>query len=167
MSEKRFEIDGVEVERFMLVFGDDGTRIVDNQTGKELYAIDVVGVLNEQQDTITLLKIRLEKINGGYGHLTHKNGLTPNEWLLQSQEQELRKKNERIHELIEEYGENIAEISKLQYENKTLRKTCRQLQDKIDFLCEVFDYGSDESIQKVKKYEKSKIKVMKNDKQNW
>ena len=56
MSEKRFEVDGVEVERFMLVFGDDGTRVVDNQTGKELYAIDVVDLLNEQQSTIEQLQ---------------------------------------------------------------------------------------------------------------
>lgn len=71
MSEKRFEVDGVEVERYMLVFGDDGTRIVDNQTGKELYAIDIAGLLNEQQATIDGLKEKLcelgvsdVKING-------------------------------------------------------------------------------------------------------
>ena len=58
MSEKRFEDDGVEVERFMLVFGDDGTRVVDNQTGKELYAIDVVDLLNDQQYTIDKLEQR-------------------------------------------------------------------------------------------------------------
>ena len=58
MSEKRFEVDGVEVERFMLVFGDDGTRVVDNQTGKELYAIDVVDLLNDQQYTIDKLEQR-------------------------------------------------------------------------------------------------------------
>ena len=60
MSEQRFEVDGVEVERFMLVFGDDGTRVVDNQTGKELYAIDVVDLLNEQQSTIERLERKLE-----------------------------------------------------------------------------------------------------------
>ena len=60
MSEKRFEVDGVEVERFMLVFGDDGTRVVDNQTGKELYAIDVVDLLNDQQSTIERLEGKLE-----------------------------------------------------------------------------------------------------------
>ena len=60
MSEKRFEVDGVEVERFMLVFGDDGTRVVDNQTGKELYAIDVVDLLNDQQYTIERLEGKLE-----------------------------------------------------------------------------------------------------------
>lgn len=62
MSEKRFEDDGVEVERFMLVFGDDGTRIVDNQTGKELYAIDIVGLLNEQQATIQSLEEENEQL---------------------------------------------------------------------------------------------------------
>ena len=63
MSEKRFEVDGVEVERFMLVFGDDGTRVVDNQTGKELYAIDVVDLLNEQQAIITELNKQIEQLN--------------------------------------------------------------------------------------------------------
>ena len=58
MSEKRFEVDGVEVERFMLVFGDDGKWVVYNQTGKELYAIDVVDLLNDQQYTIDKLEQR-------------------------------------------------------------------------------------------------------------
>ena len=62
MSEKRFEVDGVEVERFMLVFGDDGTRVVDNQTGKELYAIDVVDLLNEQQTIIKSKDKELERL---------------------------------------------------------------------------------------------------------
>lgn len=48
------------------------------------------------------LKERLERINGGYGHLTHRNGLTANEWLIESQEKELKKKNEQISDLKEE-----------------------------------------------------------------
>ena len=56
MSEKRFTIDGVEVERFMMVFGDDGTRIVDNQTNKELYAIECCDLLNQLCDENEQLK---------------------------------------------------------------------------------------------------------------
>ena len=55
MSEKRF-IDGVEVEKYMLVFGEDGTRIVDNENEKELYAIDVVALLNQLSDENEQLK---------------------------------------------------------------------------------------------------------------
>ena len=73
MSEKRFEVDGVEVERFMLVFGDDGTRVVDNQTGKELYAIDVVDLLNEQQDTIGEQKIAIDELITDYKKLEKEN----------------------------------------------------------------------------------------------
>lgn len=64
MSEKQFEVDGVEVERYMLVFGDDGTRIVDNQTGKELYAIDIVGLLNElSEENEQLEKGKMEALS--------------------------------------------------------------------------------------------------------
>jgi len=48
------------------------------------------------------LKERLERINGGYGHLTYHNGLTANEWLIESQEREIKKKNEQISDLKEE-----------------------------------------------------------------
>ena len=68
MSEQRFEVDGVEVERFMLVFGDDGTRVVDNQTGKELYAIDVVDLLNEQQ---TIIKSKDKELERLYNYFKH------------------------------------------------------------------------------------------------
>ena len=61
------------------------------------------------------LKERLERINGGYGHLTHRNGLTANEWLIESQERELKKKNEQISNLREE---NI--------ELKKLKKYCAE-----------------------------------------
>ena len=88
MSEKRFEVDGVEVERFMLVFGDDGTRVVDNQTGKELYAIDVVDLLNEQQDIINELQSIInhcerktgsgKKMKSEEPVYYNSNGLSPN-----------------------------------------------------------------------------------------
>ena len=82
------------------------------------------------------LKERLEKINGGYGHLTHRNGLTANEWLIESQERELKKKNEQISDWIERHSKDIAKIgeqkatiSALKEENielKKLRKYCAE-----------------------------------------
>lgn len=75
------------------------------------------------------LKERLEKINGGYGHLTHYKGLTANEWLIQSQEKELKKKDERISEWIEQHSKDIEKISEqnkliqnLQEENDKLKE---------------------------------------------
>lgn len=65
MSEKRYEVDGVEVERYMLVFGDEGTRIVDNQTGKELYAIELVDLLNELSTNCSQLQEENEQLEKG------------------------------------------------------------------------------------------------------
>ena len=45
----------------------------------------------------------------------------------------------------------VALLNKLNNENKSLKKEVETLQKKIDLLCEVFDYGSDESIRKMKK----------------
>jgi len=52
-----------------------------------------------------------------------------------------------------EFGteEIVVLLNKLNNENKTLKKEVETLQKKIDLLCEVFDYGSDESIRKMKK----------------
>lgn len=47
--------------------------------------------------------------------------------------------------------EIVVLLNKLNNENKTLKKEVETLQKKIDLLCEVFDYGSDESIRKMKK----------------
>ena len=44
---KEYKIDDVECERYMMVFGEDGTKIVDNETGKELYVVDCVTLLND------------------------------------------------------------------------------------------------------------------------
>ena len=60
------------------------------------------------------LKERLEKINGGYGHLTHRNGLTANEWLIESQEKELKKKNEQISDWIKQHSKDIEKIGEQQ-----------------------------------------------------
>lgn len=102
--------------------------------------------LNKQDANITHLRRRLEKINGGYGHLTHHNGLTANEWVIQSQEKELKKKDEQISGWIEKYAENIVRIrdqqriinelkeenEKLQKENNDYEKQFRIINDKID-----------------------------------
>lgn len=71
-------------------------------------------IIKKQEVTIITLKRRLEKINGGYGHLTHKKGLTPNEWLLRTQERELKKKDEQISNWIEQHSKDIAKISEQQ-----------------------------------------------------
>ena len=60
-------------------------------------------------------------------------------------------------EMLEKINEQQATIRKLQdlcgesdYENARLRRENKKLQRKIDWLCETFDYGSDESIRKMK-----------------
>ena len=102
--------------------------------------------LNKQDANITRLRRRLEQINGGYGHLTHRNGLTANEWVIQSQEKELKKKDEQISGWIEKYAENIVRIrdqqrminelkeenEKLQKKNNDYEKQFRIINDKID-----------------------------------
>jgi len=62
-----------------------------------------------------------------------------------------------IEELEEKIGEQQATISTLQdlcgksdYENAMLRLENKELQKKVDWLCEVFDYGSDESMKVVR-----------------
>lgn len=105
MSEKRFRV------RFEQ---EDGRGEIVNEKGVELTAREVVDLLNKQQDTIITLRRRLEKINGGYGHLPHKKGLTPNEWVIEAQEKELKNKDEMISEFIERHSEDIVKISELQ-----------------------------------------------------
>ena len=73
------------------------------------------------------LKERLEKINDGYGHLTHRNGLTANEWLIESQERELKKKNEEISDWIERHSKDIAKICEQQATIKSKDKQLERL----------------------------------------
>lgn len=121
MSEKRFtNVGGVE-KSVHLVF--------DNETARTLSVKQTVKKLNEQESTITSLKERnkqlrrrLEKINGGYGHLPHKKGLTPNEWVIEAQEEELKNKDEMISEFIERHSEDIVKISELQASIEALRE---------------------------------------------
>ena len=63
IKDNTYLVDGVECERFMLVFGDEGVRIVDNRYDKELYAADVVSYLNEASDEICKLNRWLEYKN--------------------------------------------------------------------------------------------------------
>ena len=93
MSEKRF----IYGETDLFEWVEDNGQIISTK--------ECVNKLNEQQDTIITLRRRLEKINGGYAHLTHRNGLTANEWVIESQERELKKKNEQISDLKEENEE--------------------------------------------------------------
>ena len=77
------------------------------------------------------LKERLERINGGYGHLTHRNGLTANEWLIESQEKELKKKNEQISDWIERHSKDIEKISEQQNTISQLEEENEQLRQMI------------------------------------
>ena len=113
MGEKRFRV------RFEQ---EDGRGEIVNEKGVELTAREVVDCLNKQQDTIITLKRRLEKINGGYGHLTHRNGLTANEWVIESQEKELIKKNEQISDWIERHSKDIVKIGEQQTTIRELKE---------------------------------------------
>lgn len=97
-------------------------------------AIRICDLLNEQQDTIITLKRRLEKINGGYGHLTHRNGLTANEWLIQSQEKEIKKKDEQISRWIEQHSKDIAKISEQNKLIQELKEENEKLKEEIETL---------------------------------
>ena len=119
-------------ERFKEVYG----SIWDSKTD-ELYFVDyksdeknmkrVMKKLNSLEEENKQLKRRLEKINGGYGHLTHRKGLTANEWLIQSQEKELKKKDDRISEWIEQHSKDIAKIS----EQNKLIQNLKEENDKL------------------------------------
>lgn len=107
MSEKRFVY---EEEHFPVAL----MQIKDTISNKTYDLEECCELLNEQQTIILNLKLRLEKINGGYGHLTHKKGLTPNEWLLSKQERELKEKDEQISNWIEQHSKDIVRISEQQ-----------------------------------------------------
>ena len=122
MSEKRFEFYSDE----------DLVGVLDIVTGRTFNSFEIVDVLNEQQATIITLKRRLEKINGGYGLLTHRNGLTANECLIESQERELEKKNEQISDWIERHSKDIEKISEQQNTISQLEEENEQLRQVID-----------------------------------
>ena len=53
----------------------------------------------------------------------------------------------------------VEKTSEISLRNIELVEENARLQKKIDYLCEIFDYGSDESIQKVKEYELKNEKI--------
>lgn len=134
-------------KRFILAYENGNEAIFENR--KHFYPIrmtnkEVERKLNEQQDTIITLKGRLEKINGGYGHLTHRKGLTANEWLIQSQEKELKKKDDRISEWIEQHSKDIAKISEQNKLIQTLKEENKQLLYKLQQIEEYLQIKIDE-----------------------
>ena len=152
--------------------------IWDNET--LLHTEQIVGILNAQDEKIKKLekeneqlrkyngqlKERLEKINGGYGHLTHRNGLTANEWLIESQERELKKKNEQISDWIERHskdivkiGEQKATISQLEEENDNMNLFIKQTIEPLLFNC-VFELNTIESMSQVELAEKIEDEII-------
>ena len=152
--------------------------IWDNET--LLHTEQIVGILNAQDEKIKKLekeneqlrkyngqlKERLEKINGGYGHLTHRNGLTANEWLIESQERELKKKNEQISDWIERHskdivkiGEQKATISQLEEENDNMNLFIKQTIEPLLFDC-VFELNTIESMSQVELAEKIEDEII-------
>lgn len=133
MSDKRFVIKSTATE---LELYDNDVKIGEfphfEWVAKSVDS--VVDLLNEQQDTIITLKRRLEKINGGYGNLTHYKGLTANEWLIQGQERELKKKDKQISEWIEQHSKDIVKISEQQATISKQLDQIIELQDKYRIL---------------------------------
>ena len=127
------------IEKRFIVFPNN--VVWDNQLGEVVCRCILEGIgdaenvcqqLNEQEATIITLKRRLEKINGGYGLLTHRNGLTANECLIESQERELEKKNEQISDWIERHSKDIEKISEQQNTISQLEEENEQLRQVID-----------------------------------
>ena len=111
----------------------DTTLKEDRHKGTLYTAYDMCHKLNELYEENEQLrkyngqlKERLEKINGGYGHLTYRNGLTANEWLIESQERELKKKNEQISDLKEENDKLKKQVEDCRDYNAILYKNCIQ-----------------------------------------
>ena len=155
MSEKRFITKGL-VEGVPAIWCDD--EVMEQE--------DVAQLLNEQQATIITLKRRLEKINGGYGLLTHRNGLTANEWVIESQEKELKKKNEQISDWIEQHSKDIATISKqkatisqLEEENDNMNLFIKQTIEPLLFNC-AFELNTIESMSQVELAEKIEDEII-------
>lgn len=129
---KRFEVDVVKrmsEKRFEVSF--DEKRIIDiyavnkNTTEYDIHkSCDLINSLYEENEQ---LKRRLEKINGGYGNLTHYKGLTANEWLIQGQERELKKKDKQISEWIEQHSKDIVKIG----EQNKLIQNLKEENDKL------------------------------------
>ena len=111
----------------------DTTLKEDRHKGTLYTAYDMCHKLNELYEENEQLrkyngqlKKRLERINGGYGHLTYRRGLTANEWLIESQERELEKKNEQISDLKEENDKLKKQVEDCRDYNAILYKNCIQ-----------------------------------------
>lgn len=117
MSEKKFDVIDDGFSKWII----DTTLKEDRHEGTLYTAYDMCHKLNELYEENEQLRKynrqlqeRLEKINDGYGHLTHRNGLTANEWLIESQERELQKKNEQISDWIEQHSKDVVKIGEQQ-----------------------------------------------------
>ena len=174
MSEKRFIVETVEITDC----NTDKSRIVKVITDtyelcscEDLYELcDDLNNLAEENEQLRKyngqLKERLEKINGGYGLLTHRNGLTANEWLIESQERELKKKNEQISDWIERHSKDIAKIgeqkttiSQLEEENDNMNLFIKQTIEPLLFDC-VFELNTIESMSQVELAEKIEEEII-------
>ena len=145
MNDKRFIVETVEITDCKT----DKSRIAKVITDthelcscEDLYELcDDLNKLAEENEQLQKyneqLKERLEKINGGYGHLTHRNGLTANEWLIESQERELKKKNEQISDWIERHSKDIAKICEQQVTINQLKEENEQLKKRLEHYKEV------------------------------
>lgn len=117
MTEKKFDVIDDGFSKWII----DTTLKEDRHEGTLYTAYDMCHKLNELYEENEQLRKynrqlqeRLEKINDGYGHLTHRNGLTANEWLIESQERELQKKNEQISDWIEQHSKDVVKIGEQQ-----------------------------------------------------
>lgn len=154
MNEKRFKlIKGVKVGTHSGIW--DNRKQHNMGIGDELWVGEVVAMLNEgvaiveenkelKKENEQLrkyngqLKERLEKINHGYGHLTHRKGLTANEWLIESQEKELKTKNEQISDWIKQHSKDIVTIGE---QKATIKSKDKQLERLYNYFQ---DYLKDE-----------------------
>ena len=139
MSEKRFFKVDYDEEWYLFDSNTISEELVTEQAeygygvfANSLSPSEICERLNAQEAAIITLKRRLEKINGGYGHLTHRNGLTANECLIESQERELEKKNEQISDWIERHSKDIEKISEQQNTISQLEEENEQLRQVID-----------------------------------
>ena len=148
MSEKRF----IYGETDLFEWVEDNGQIISTK--------ECVNKLNEQQDTIITLRRRLEKINGGYAHLTHRNGLTANEWVIESQERELQKKNEQISDWIEQHSKDIEKISEQQATISDLKEENEQLKEERNYFerkkCEYFNKYNKKHLDNIQLKEENK-----------
>ena len=173
MSEKRYFKIEYKMEWYLFDSTTISEQLVKEQAeygygvfANSLSPSEVVDLLNEQQDTIITLKRRLEKINGGYGHLTHRNGLTANEWLIESHEKELEKKNGQISDWIEQHSKDIVKIgeqkttiSQLEEENDNMNLFIKQTIEPLLFNC-VFELNTIESMSQVELAEKIEDEII-------